>query len=125
WLLGWLGVTLVPVLLISALARDGEISLTTRPIALTLLLAGLVAMSVLLARLILAHTPFFGVKLFRLILGLIMAAVPLVLVGAIVSGFEYTAMSLIGRFVITLYLLAMWILVEASMVRGLAVAARR
>ncbi|MGR4068919.1 mechanosensitive channel MscK [Billgrantia sp. C5P2] len=125
WLLGWLGVTLVPVLLISALARDGEISLTTRPIALTLLLAGLMAMSVLLARLILAHTPFFGVKLFRLILGLIMAAVPLVLVGAIVSGFEYTAMSLIGRFVITLYLLAMWILVEASMVRGLAVAARR
>ncbi|QOR40820.1 mechanosensitive channel MscK [Billgrantia diversa] len=125
WLLGWLGVTLIPVLLISALARDGEISLTTRPIALTLLLAGMVAMSVLLARLILAHTPFFGVKLFRLILGLIMAAVPLVLVGLIVSGFEYTALSLIGRFVITLYLLAMWILVEASVVRGLAVAARR
>ncbi|WP_422667471.1 mechanosensitive channel MscK [Billgrantia lactosivorans] len=125
WLLGWLGVALVPVLLISALARDGEISLTTRPIALTLLLAGLLAMSVLLARLILAHTPFFGVKLFRLILGLLMAAVPLVLVGLIVSGFEYTALSLIGRFVITLYLLAMWILVEASVVRGLAVAARR
>ncbi|NIC07566.1 mechanosensitive channel MscK [Halomonas bachuensis] len=125
WLLGWLGVTLIPVLLISALARDGEISLTTRPIALTLLLAGMVAMSVLLARLILAHTPFFGVKLFRLVLGLIMAAVPLVLVGLIVSGFEYTALSLIGRFVITLYLLAMWILVEASVVRGLAVAARR
>ncbi|MDX5376805.1 MAG: mechanosensitive ion channel, partial [Halomonas sp.] len=125
WLLGWLGVALVPVLLISALARDGEISLTTRPIALTLLLTGLLAMSVLLARLILAHTPFFGVKLFRLILGLLMAAVPLVLVGLIVSGFEYTALSLVGRFVITLYLLAMWILVEASVVRGLAVAARR
>ncbi|MGQ4877490.1 mechanosensitive channel MscK [Billgrantia sp. LNSP4103-1] len=125
WLLGWLGVALVPVLLISSLARDGEISLTTRPIALSLLLAGLVAMSMLLARLILAHTPFFGVKLFRLLLGLIMAAVPLVLVGLIVSGYEYTALSLIGRFVITLYLLAMWILVEASVVRGLAVAARR
>jgi potassium efflux system protein len=125
WLLGWLGVALVPVLLISTLARDGEISLTTRPIALSLLLLGLGAMSLLLARLILAHTPFFGVKLFRLTLGLIMAAVPLVLVGLIVSGYEYTALSLIGRFVITLYLLAMWILVEASVVRGLAVAARR
>lgn len=125
WLLGWLGVALIPVLLISALARDGEISLTTRPIALTLLLAGLLAMSVLLARLILAHTPFFGVKLFRLVLGLIMASVPLILVGLIVSGYEYTALSMIGRFVITLYLLAMWILVEASVVRGLAVAARR
>ncbi len=125
WLLGWLGVALIPVLFIAILARDGEISLTQRPLALGLLMAGLLFMSVLLARLILAHTPFFGVKLFRLVLGLIMAAVPLALVGLIVSGYEYTALSLIGRFVITLYFLAMWILVEASLVRGLAVAARR
>ncbi|MFY0991975.1 mechanosensitive channel MscK [Halomonas sp. C05BenzN] len=125
WLLLWLGVSLVPVLLISTLARDGEISLTLRPVALGLLLGGLVAMSVLLARLILAHTPFFGVKLFRLILGLAMAAVPLVFIGLIASGYEYTALSLVGRFVITLYLLGLWILVEATVVRGLAVAARR
>ncbi len=125
WLLGWLVVALVPVLLVSTLALDGEIDLSSRPIALLLLLVGLLAMSVLLARLIMAHTPFFGVKLFRLVLGLLMAGVPLVLAGLIVSGFEYTALSLIGRFVITLYLLAMWILVEATVVRGLAVAARR
>ena len=54
-----------------------------------------------------------------------MAAVPLVLLGLIVSGYEYTALSMVGRFVITLYLLALWILVEATVVRGLAVAARR
>lgn len=125
WLLGWLGVTLLPVLLIGTLTRDGEITLTTRPLALLLLFVGLLAMSGLLARLILAHTPFFGIKLFRLALGLIMAMVPLVLLGLIVSGYEYTALSLVGRFVITLYLLALWILVEASVVRGLAVAARR
>ena len=125
WLLGWLGVALVPVLLISTLARDGEISLTQRPIALLLMLVGLLSMSALLARLIFAHTPFFGVKLFRLLLGLIMSGVPLVLAGLIVSGYEYTALSLVGRFVITLYLLAFWVLVEATVVRGLAVAARR
>ncbi|MBA2780191.1 mechanosensitive channel MscK [Halomonas kenyensis] len=125
WLLGWLGLALVPVLLISNQALADEITLTNRPIALTLLLGGLIAMSVLLARLILAHTPFFGVKLFRLVLGLIMAGVPLVLLGLIVSGYEYTALSLVGRFIITLYLLATWILVEATVVRGLAVAARR
>ncbi|PMR70194.1 mechanosensitive channel MscK [Halomonas heilongjiangensis] len=125
WLLLWLGVALVPVLLISTLARDGDISLTLRPLALGLLLGGLVAMSVLAARLILAHAPFFGVKLFRLILGLAMAAVPLVFIGLIVAGYEYTALSLVGRFVITLYLLGLWILVEATVVRGLAVAARR
>ncbi len=125
WLLRWFGLALVPVLMIATLARDGEFSLTLRPLALTLLLLGLLSMSVVLARLILAHTPFFGVKLFRLVLGLIMAAVPLALVGLIVTGYEYTALSLVGHFVVTLYLLATWVLVEATVVRGLAVAARR
>ena len=124
-LVGWLGVALVPVLMIATLARDAEFGLTQRPVALGLLVAGLIAMSVSLARLILAHTPFFGVRLFRLVLGLSMAAVPLVLLGLIAAGYEYTALSLVGRFAITLYLLGLWILVEAAVVRGLAVAARR
>ncbi len=125
WLLLWLGVALVPVLMVTPLVRDTEVTLATRPLALALLVGGLVAMSVLLARLILAHIPYFGVKLFRLLLGLTLALVPLLLVGLIVAGYEYTALSLVGRFVITLYLLGLWILVEAAVVRGLAVAARR
>lgn len=124
-LLFWLGMALVPVLLIAILARDGEIGLDQRPLALGLLLAGLAAMSVLLGRLILAHIPFFGAKPFRLVLGLALALVPLGLIGLIVAGYMYTALSLVGRFVITLYLLGLWILVEAAVVRGLAVAARR
>lgn len=124
-LLRWLGVALVPVLLIAGQARGGEFTLSERPVAFLLLLGGLVAMSVLQARLILAHTPFFGAKVFRLVLGLIMAAVPLALLGLIVAGYENTALSLVGRFVIMLYLLGMWILVEATVGRGLAVAAQR
>nr|WP_281380438.1 mechanosensitive channel MscK [Halomonas stenophila] len=125
WWLLWLAVALVPVLMIGTLARDTEIDLTQRPLAMTLLLAGLIGMSVSLAKLILAHTPFFGVKLFRLVLGLLMALVPLILGGLVVYGYAYTALSLVGRFVITLYLLGVWILLEAAVVRGLAVAARR
>lgn len=124
-LVGWLGISLVPVLLIATLARDADLGLTQRPVALSLLVAGLLGMSVALGRLIFAHTPFFGVRLLRLILGLAMAAVPLALLGLIAAGYEYTALSLVGRFAITLYLLGLWILVEASVVRGLAVAARR
>ncbi|MDR5868061.1 mechanosensitive channel MscK [Halomonas koreensis] len=124
WLL-WLGTALAPVLLVGSLARDAAVDLTQRPVALALLLAGLVGMSLALSRLILAHTPFFGVKLFRLLLGLALALVPLVLGGLIVFGYAYTALSLMGRFVVTLYLLGLWILVEATVVRGLAVAARR
>ncbi|WP_280553284.1 mechanosensitive channel MscK [Halomonas sp. 25-S5] len=125
WWLLWLGVALVPVLLIGPLARDAGIELNQRPLALGLLLSGLLAMSLVLTKLILAHVPFFGVKLLRLGLGLVIALVPLVLVGLIVYGFEYTALSLLGRFVITLYLLGLWILVESTVIRGLAVAARR
>lgn len=123
--LRWLGVALVPVLLIGPLARDVSIELNQRPVALGLLLSGLVAMSLVLTRLILAHIPFFGVKLFRLVLGLVIAMVPLALAGLIIYGYEYTALSLLGRFVITLYLLGLWILVEATVIRGLALAARR
>ncbi|WP_106230529.1 mechanosensitive channel MscK [Halomonas ventosae] len=125
WWLLWLGVALVPVLLIGPLSRDAGVDLNQRPLALGLLLSGLLAMSLVLTKLILAHVPFFGVKLFRLVLGLAIALVPLVLAGLIVYGFEYTALSLLGRFVITLYLLGLWILVEATVIRGLAVAARR
>lgn len=124
-LLWWLGLALIPVLLISALTRDDGPSLAERPLSLLLLLAGLLAMSVLTARLILAHVPHFGVKLFRLLLGLALSAATLVLGGLIVLGYEYTALRLIGRFVASLYIFGLWILVEAAVVRGLAVAARR
>ncbi|MEQ6916591.1 mechanosensitive channel MscK [Halomonas aquatica] len=125
WWLLWLGVALAPVLLITPLARGADIELNQRPIGLTLLLFGLLAMSLVLTKLILAHVPFFGVKMFRLLLGLVIALVPLALAGLILYGFEYTALSLVGRFVISLYLLGLWVLVEATVIRGLAVAARR
>ncbi|GGX82869.1 hypothetical protein GCM10007160_07960 [Litchfieldella qijiaojingensis] len=125
WLLLWLGVALTPVLLIGNLNQGAGATLAERPVSLLLMAAGLVAMSVLMMRLILAHMPFFGVKLFRLVLGLALATVPLVLLLLIALGFEYTALSLLGRFIVTLYLLGLWVLVEATVVRGLAVAARR
>lgn len=125
YLLRLLGLTLIPVLLISSLARDNGSSLAASPLSLALLLVGLVAMSVLAARLILAHVPHFGVKLFRLLLGLVLSAVTLVLGALIVLGYEYTALRLIGRFVASLYIFGLWILIEATVVRGLAVAARR
>ncbi|MBZ5877058.1 mechanosensitive channel MscK [Chromohalobacter salexigens] len=124
-LLLWLGMALIPVILVSNVAPFNEARLAERPLSLSFLLLGLVTMSVVLVRLILAHVPFFGLKLFRLLLGLALAAVPLVLAGLIIMGFEYTALSLIGRFITSIYILGLWILVEAAVVRGLAVAARR
>ncbi len=124
-LLLWLGLSLVPVLMISSVARGGEIVLSQYPLALLLMLVGLASMAVVQSKLIAAHTPFFGILLLRLLVGLALAGVPLLLICLIVLGYEYTALSLVSRYVITLYLLGAWIVVEASVVRGLAVAARR
>ena len=124
-LLHWLGLSLVPVLMIASVARGGEITLSEYPLALLLMLSGLAGMAVVQSKLIAAHTPFFGVLLLRLLVGLALAAVPLLLMCLIILGYEYTALSLVSRYVITLYLLGTWIVVEASVVRGLAVAARR
>lgn len=124
-LLGGLGVALTPVVAIAAMSGQMETPLALRPVAMGLFSMGLLAMSWWLGQLIFSHVPFFGVRLFRLILGLAMASVPLVLLGLVAWGYEYTALRLVGRFAITLYLLGLWVVVEATVVRSLAVAARR
>ncbi|MGO2133524.1 MAG: mechanosensitive ion channel domain-containing protein, partial [Halomonas sp.] len=124
WLL-WLGFALVTVLVITLLARGAGINLSHRPVIMLLLLAGLASMSLALVKLIQAHVPFFGIKLFRLVLGLLIAMVPLALGGLVVTGYTYMALSILDRFVMTLYVFAMWVVVESVVVRGLAVAARR
>ncbi|MGY4878304.1 mechanosensitive channel MscK [Vreelandella aquamarina] len=124
-MLGWLGIVMVPVVAIAAMAEDIQTPLAMRPLAFALLTVGLASMSVLLVKLVMAHLPFFGLRLFRLMLGFGMAAVPLIMLGLVAWGYEYTALKLIQRFVVTLYILGMWIAVEATVVRSLAVAARR
>ncbi|TVP49272.1 MAG: mechanosensitive channel MscK [Halomonas sp.] len=124
-LLGGLGFSLIPVIGIAAMSGQMEIPLAMRPVAMGLFSFGLIAMSWWLAQLILAHIPIFGVRLFRLMLGLAMASVPLMLLGLVAWGYEYTALRLVGRFAITLYILGLWVVVEATLVRSLAVAARR
>lgn len=124
-LLGGLGVALIPVIGIAAMSEQMETPLALRPVAMGLFSFGLIAMSWWLAQLILAHIPVFGLRLFRLMLGLAMASVPLMLLGLVAWGYEYTALRLVGRFAITLYILGLWVVVEATLVRSLAVAARR
>jgi len=124
-LLGGLGVALMPVIGIAAMSEQLETPLAMRPVAFGLFSFGLIAMSWWLAQLILAHIPVFGVRLFRLLLGLSMASVPLILLGLVAWGYEYTALRLVSRFAITLYILGLWVVVEATLVRSLAVAARR
>ncbi|GHC31134.1 potassium transporter KefA [Kushneria pakistanensis] len=121
----WMGCSVAPVVMVASIAEQADSRLADQPLALLVMLVGLMGMSVFMLRLILAHVPWMGVRLFRLLLGVTLAMVPLALIGMILFGYEYTALRLCGRFILTLYILALWLLVEASVVRGLAVAARR
>ena len=54
-----------------------------------------------------------------------LALMPLTLIVALVMGYYYTALKLTERLIDTLFLLILWRLLEAPLVRALAVAARR
>lgn len=61
----------------------------------------------------------------RMLFNLLLALMPLTLIGAVIAGYYYTAVKLTGRLLDTLYLLVLWRLLDAVVVRGLSVAARR
>ncbi|MBB3102922.1 mechanosensitive channel MscK [Azomonas macrocytogenes] len=61
----------------------------------------------------------------RQALGLLFSMLPLALALTVGLGYYYTALRLTGRLTDTLYLLLVWILIEAMLVRSLSVAARR
>jgi potassium efflux system protein len=61
----------------------------------------------------------------RRFIGLLFSILPLALIVAVGFGYYYTALKLTGRLIDTLYLLLAWIVIEATLIRGLTVAARR
>ena len=58
-------------------------------------------------------------------LGVLFNLLPLALIGAVAFGYYYTSLKLTDRLIDTLYLLIILLIVEATLVRGLSVAARR
>ncbi|MGP0171782.1 mechanosensitive channel MscK [Pseudomonas sp. NCHU5208] len=61
----------------------------------------------------------------RTTLGVLFNLLPLALIGAVAFGYYYTALKLTDRLIDTLYLLIILLIVEAALVRGLSVAAKR
>ena len=82
-------------------------------------------MAWLLCRLILNDQTEKKAYRVRKLLGFAFALLPLALFVAVCFGYYYTALKLSDRLINTLYLLMLWLVVEATFVRGLSVAARR
>lgn len=120
-----LGLLLVPLIAVVALAEHQPQNLSQDSLGLCVVLIGFTLMSLLLGRLLLTGPTRRHASPLRRALGLAITLLPLGLIVAIVLGYYYTALKLTDRLIDTLYLLLLWAVIEATFIRGLGVAARR
>ena len=115
--LALVGVVAVAELQPSALADD--------VLGIGVVLTCYALMAWLLSRLLLSSPTHRNTSLFRKVVGVAFTALPIALFVAVCFGYYYTALKLTDRLIDTLYLLMFWLVIEATFVRGLSVAARR
>jgi potassium efflux system protein len=128
FLRGWirrLGLVVLALVTVVAVAEHEPSALADDVIGIGVVLTCYALMTWLLARLLLTSPTHQNASLFRRAVGLAFTAMPVALFVAVCFGYYYTALKLSDRLIDTLYLLMLWLVIEAAFVRGLSVAARR
>ncbi len=120
-----LGLVVLAVVAIVTLAERQPEALAQDVLGILTLLAGYATMAWLMVRLLVHKSQDARPSPLRVVIGFALALMPLTLIVALVMGYYYTALKLTGRLIDTLFLLILWRLLEATLVRALAVAARR
>ncbi len=120
-----LGLVVLAVVAIVTLAERQPEVLARDVLGILTLLAGYATMAWLMVRLLVHKSHDGRPSPLRVVLGFALALMPLTLIGALVMGYYYTALKLTGRLIDTLFVLIIWRLLEGTLVRALAVAARR
>lgn len=128
FLRGWirrLGLVVLALVAVVAVAEHQPAALADDVLGIGVVLSCYALMTLLLGRLLLASPTHHNASLFRKALGLAFTVLPAALFVAVCFGYYYTALKLTDRLIDTLYLLLLWLVVEATFIRGLNVAARR
>ncbi len=128
FLRGWirrLGLVVLALVTVVAVAEHEPAALADDVIGIAVVLTCYAMMTWLLGRLLLTSPTHKNASLFRRLVGLAFTAMPIALFLAVCFGYYYTALKLSDRLIDTLYVLMLWLVVEATFVRGLSVAARR
>jgi len=120
-----LGLVVMALVGVVAIAEHQPASLADDVIGIAVVLGCYGLMAWLLHQLLLSGPAREHASAFRIFLGLLFSLLPLALIIAVGFGYYYTALKLSDRLIDTLYLLVIWLFVEAAFVRGLGVAARR
>ncbi|NWB86630.1 mechanosensitive channel MscK [Pseudomonas gingeri] len=128
FLQGWvrrLGFVVLALVAIVSVAELQPASLAGDVLGIAVVLTCYGLMAWLLSRLLLGTPNRGSASLFRKLVGVIFTAMPIALFIAVCFGYYYTALKLSDRLIETLYLLMLWLVIEATFARGLGVAARR
>ncbi|MCF7201070.1 mechanosensitive channel MscK [Pseudomonas oligotrophica] len=120
-----LGFIVLALVTVVSVAEHQPARLADDVLGIVVVLACYAAMSWRLTRLLLKGPSSQNAPPLRLFIGLLFSMLPLALIVAVGFGYYYTALKLTDRLIDTLYLLMIWITVEATLVRSLTVAARR
>lgn len=116
---------LLPLVLVVALGETRPEQLNDDVIGRLVMLGALVVLAFMLGRLMYSSEPLYNSRVVHFSATLILTVVPLVLAGMVFYGYTYTAVKLTDRFVATLYLIILWMLVEGTILRNLSVVGRR
>ena len=120
-----LGLVVLALVAVVAVAELQPSALADDVLGMPVVLACYASMAWLLSRLLLSSPTHQNTSLFRKAVGVLFTALPIALFVAVCFGYYYTALKLSDRLINTLYLLMFWLVIEATFVRGLSVAARR
>jgi potassium efflux system protein len=120
-----LGILVMALVAVSTVAQHQQDVLDKDVIGIAIVFTCFLSMAWMLAKLVFSESIREHASPLRQVIGIGFIALPLGLSVAAGLGYFYTALKLSDRLIETLYLLIIWLIVEATFVRGLAVAARR
>ncbi|CDF86643.1 conserved hypothetical protein [Pseudomonas knackmussii B13] len=120
-----LGAVVMALVAVFTVAEHQPGSLADDVIGIAVVLSGYAVMTTLLGRILFASPSTSRPSAIKMIVGVLFTALPVLLFIAVCFGYYYTALRLSDRLIDTLFLLMIWVVIEATFVRGLSVAARR
>lgn len=123
--IAYLGLAIMALSAVVAIAERQPLTLSHDVLGILCLITGYILISALLLRIIFKGPRSRLQASVRQGVGILFAMVPVVLVIAVGFGYYYTALKLTSRLIDTLYLMLIWVLLDALLRRSLDLAARR
>lgn len=123
--LAWVALVVWLLAMVVPLAQANLSALSNDVLGVVVLALGLLLLGSLLVNAALQQFGGENLPLFGKLLALVLGAAPFLLILALGAGYYYTVLQMSERLLMTLAVLIIWVLVRATIERGLGIAARR